>query len=109
MSAASYGTLCFLPGMIAGIDESQLPEGGVVGAGAVLRGGRAGTLIVRIIGHQVATVHVGRQLRMRRRILKIPDIIMSNTAADMNANFYFFGARAFTIQKLRTISTAFPR
>jgi hypothetical protein len=55
-----------VPGMIASIDESQLPECGVVGAGAVLRGGGAGALVVRIVGHQVAPMHVGRHLRMPR-------------------------------------------
>jgi hypothetical protein len=47
-----------VPGMIFGIDKSQLSEGGVVGAGAV-GGGRGGaTLVERVVGNQVSAVHV---------------------------------------------------
>ncbi len=52
-----------VPGMIFSIDESQLSEGGVVGAGAVGGGGGGATLVEGIVGHQVSAVHVSRQLR----------------------------------------------
>jgi hypothetical protein len=47
-----------VPGMIFGIDKSQLPEGGVVRAGAVGGGGGGATLVEGIVGHQVSAVHV---------------------------------------------------
>ena len=53
-----------VPGMVGGIDQGELAEGGVVRAGAVLGGGVAPALVKRIVGHQVAAVHVRRELRI---------------------------------------------
>jgi hypothetical protein len=55
--------------MIFGIDKSQLSEGGVVRAGAVGGGGGGATLVEGIVGHQVSSVHVSRQLHDKTSFL----------------------------------------
>ncbi len=48
-------------GMVGRVRLRDVPEGLIVGAGRVLGGvvARAGRLVVRVVGHQVAAVHVG--------------------------------------------------
>jgi hypothetical protein len=78
-----------VPGMIFGIDKSQLSEGGVVGAGAV-GGGRGGaTLVEGVVGHQVSAVHVCRQLRDKTSFLSTVatyGIAFKTTAAQCGFN-----------------------
>ena len=48
-----------VPGVVAGVDDGQLPEGGVVRAGAVLGGGGRAALVKGVVRHQVSAMHVG--------------------------------------------------
>ena len=48
-----------VPGVVAGVDDGQLPEGGVVRAGAVLGGGGGAALVKGVVRHQVSAMHVG--------------------------------------------------
>ena len=51
--------------MIASVLPGKVPEGHVVRAGRVLSGVGGHALVVGIVGHQVAAVHVSGELKIK--------------------------------------------